>query len=485
MKLGLRYCSVLPSLLVLVSACGASPDADFGGAFPRSAGSAATLGKGGDGVAGAPSAGDNGAPAPPVPVAGGSNGGNPLVPGGAGPTGTSGSAGRPLAQGGSASQACDDQPPPANAADPREYSCAEQVGWGKCSETWMQGFCRLSCGTCIAAAGGSPSGGGSAAGTPGTGGISDAEAGSYTTLVDTNATPEAKGLMRYLSSQYGKKIIAGHQCSYTWATAESEYNQIKQWTGKAPAIRGFDLMDVINGWGSGYTEKAVAWGKSGGIVTMNWHWRLGGADFYSPAYHAGGTSFPNGDPTTNTTINSDLKKLGDELQKLADAKIPVLWRPLHEPPGNWFWWHTAGAGQYVKLWKHQYNYLVNTRGLHNLIWVYSGADNSGYKDGSWYPGNEVVDIAAVDGYGGNWQTYFDGLKGLSGGKRMVGMTEGQGFPDWNASRTYMDALSWNNEIFNGMGQDKFRQFYGDAHTVTLDDLPTAGGKAAWDQMLPH
>ena len=40
--------------------------------------------------------------------------------------------------------ACPDVPPPG----PPYYSCAQQVGWGKCNETWMQGYCKASCGKC-------------------------------------------------------------------------------------------------------------------------------------------------------------------------------------------------------------------------------------------------------------------------------------------------------------------------------------------------
>ena len=40
--------------------------------------------------------------------------------------------------------ACPDVPPPG----PPYYSCAQQVGWGKCGETWMRGYCKRSCGKC-------------------------------------------------------------------------------------------------------------------------------------------------------------------------------------------------------------------------------------------------------------------------------------------------------------------------------------------------
>lgn len=44
--------------------------------------------------------------------------------------------------GNSGGGACGDTPPNG------DYSCAEQASWGKCGEAWMQGYCKSSCGTC-------------------------------------------------------------------------------------------------------------------------------------------------------------------------------------------------------------------------------------------------------------------------------------------------------------------------------------------------
>ena len=29
-----------------------------------------------------------------------------------------------------------------------QYTCQQQAGWGKCNETWMQGYCCQSCHAC-------------------------------------------------------------------------------------------------------------------------------------------------------------------------------------------------------------------------------------------------------------------------------------------------------------------------------------------------
>ncbi|MEN9353209.1 MAG: hypothetical protein RL318_534 [Fibrobacterota bacterium] len=309
-------------------------------------------------------------------------------------------------------------------------------------------------------------------------GIPDAQAGKFTDLTDPKATVEAKGLMRFLSSIYGKHVLSGHQASYTWATAEAELVKIKEWTGETPATRGFDFMDVINSWGAPHAANALEWGKTtGGIVQMCWHWRLGGQSFND-------APMPD-NPETDATVNADLKKLGDELQKFADAKLPIVWRPLHEPPGKWFWWHNGGADRYKRLWVHMYKYLVQTRGLHNLIWVYSSSDG-GTSSTDWYPGNAYVDIIGVDGYGEKWQTYWNGLWSMTGsGKRMQAMTENKKFPPWTTSAPWLWTLGWNNEIFNALGSADFKGHYNHANTLNLDDLPTYGAKTTWDRMIPH
>ena len=42
---------------------------------------------------------------------------------------------------------CEDERPPSS----RQYSCAQQKGWGKCGESWMKGYC---CKTCFGCASG-------------------------------------------------------------------------------------------------------------------------------------------------------------------------------------------------------------------------------------------------------------------------------------------------------------------------------------------
>lgn len=89
---------------------------------------------------------------------GGSGTGSGASPGsggetpGSGGVGASGGAGAAPASGGDGmgamggdggDDACIDEPVPGDS-----YTCAEQAGWGKCDEPWMEGYCDLSCGRC-------------------------------------------------------------------------------------------------------------------------------------------------------------------------------------------------------------------------------------------------------------------------------------------------------------------------------------------------
>ena len=40
-------------------------------------------------------------------------------------------------------EVCTDELPPSV-----DYTCAEQAEWGNCGESWMDGYCLASCGTC-------------------------------------------------------------------------------------------------------------------------------------------------------------------------------------------------------------------------------------------------------------------------------------------------------------------------------------------------
>ena len=96
---------------------------------------------------------------------------------------------------------------------------------------------------------------------------------------------------------------------------------------------------------------------------------------------------------------ASLDRIAAALTDLKQAGVIVLWRPMQEMNGNWFWWGKYSfedTQKYIDIWQHMHDYLTNVKGLDNLIWVFSpsGADPTFYP----YPGNEYVDIIAPTVY---------------------------------------------------------------------------------------
>ncbi|TPQ19694.1 hypothetical protein FGD71_023870 [Streptomyces sporangiiformans] len=101
----------------------------------------------------------------------------------------------------------------------------------------------------------------------------------------------------------------------------------------------------------------------------------------------------------------DLGYLADHLQYLSERGVPVLLRPYHEmntaADKDGFWWAAQDPAAYRKLWRITYDYLVGSRGLHNLIFVWtpnSWDGHFGLEPWKYYPGERYVDIVGVDDY---------------------------------------------------------------------------------------
>ena len=107
------------------------------------------------------------------------------------------------------------------------------------------------------------------------------------------------------------------------------------------------------------------------------------------------------------------------LKPLADAGIPVLWRPLHEIDGGWFWWTCPSKPERTaELWRILFRETYAVHGYHNLIWVWSSSEKNPFRFGleyrkKFYPGSQFVDIIGVDLY--RWDYEHTGTRKYWGG----------------------------------------------------------------------
>lgn len=225
-------------------------------------------------------------------------------------------------------------------------------------------------------------------------------------LVNKKATENTKRLMSYLCDMYGEYFLSGQNCDT--GQYGKEFAVIKKTTGKTPALLGLDFIEytpsrVEMGSKGSQTEMAIDFWDDGGIVTFCWHWNAPSKylikewyrGFYTEATDINLEKIMNGqDKEGYDLLMIDIDTIAAELVKLQEAGVPILWRPLHEASGGWFWWGASGSKAYIELYKLLYERLTNEYQLNNLIWVWNGQD----KD--WYPGDEYVDIIGEDIYPG-------------------------------------------------------------------------------------
>lgn len=243
--------------------------------------------------------------------------------------------------------------------------------------------------------------------------ISDSTYNVTSSLVNKNSTANTKKLYSFLKDSYGKYVITGQQCD--GGINGNEFKAIKNLTGDYPALLGLDMMDYTPsrtalGASSSAVEKAIEFANKGGIVTFCWHWNApteylnstaNSSDGWWGGFYTQSSKFDiakvmNGqDAKGKKLLDRDIKEIAKQLKRLEKAGVPVIWRPLHEGSGGWFWWGAKGSDAYKKLWKYLYKELTNTYGCNNLIWVYNG------QSADWYPGDEYVDIVGEDIYPGN------------------------------------------------------------------------------------
>jgi mannan endo-1,4-beta-mannosidase len=199
--------------------------------------------------------------------------------------------------------------------------------------------------------------------------------------VNPNANQDAKALLSYLASIYGKHILSGQQdqVSFDWVTTN---------IGITPAILGVDLMDYTlsrtsRGASSMDVEHALNHSANGGIVAFVWHWGAPVGLYDTPeqrwwsGFYTAATDFDIDAALVDTSnanytlLMQDIDTIAVQLKKLRDAGVPVLWRPLHEAEGGWFWWGAKGPEACKKLYRILYDRLTKVHGLDNLIWVWN------------------------------------------------------------------------------------------------------------------
>ena len=328
-------------------------------------------------------------------------------------------------------------------------------------------------------------------------------------------------------------------CKYTdeqvsWK-GQTDIAEFYKRSGHYPAIGGFDMLFAAGGhheegWFKGYTENNILMTEElwelGGIPTYTWHWKVGeDTVFYTQGTPAGfnnpgcteGVMGPSG---TNTCFNYTKAFKGDKcaeinetsqeykdivadvdivsgyFKQLQDKGIAVVWRPLHEASGGWFWWGVGSAECYVQLYRLVFKRMVETNKLNNLIWVWNintdpafGYDYSALN-AAWYPGDEYVDIVAVDIYDplndhNSAANYYNKIVSDVGTSKMIALSENGAIPDidsiaedkayWSYWMTW--SQTWSGNFLEKTPTEMWKRNLDDERIIALDNMP------GWDKFV--
>ena len=86
-------------------------------------------------------------------------------------------------------------------------------------------------------------------------------------------TVEAKKLYNFLLENVDTKTISGMMANVAWNHTCAD--QVNEWTGKYPAINGFDYIHMAANWINYKDITPVKnWADNNGIVQLMWHWNV-------------------------------------------------------------------------------------------------------------------------------------------------------------------------------------------------------------------
>lgn len=327
------------------------------------------------------------------------------------------------------------------------------------------------------------------------------------TLSNPYANLKTQNIYQYLKAIYGKRTLAGQCTDYGNNT---ETDALYLGTGKYPAVRTFDFiydsMSFCNGNPPAKdVELAIEWSNDGGLVVYDWHWY---APYNECAFYGADTSFNLTNAVTDIDIAhlsldeikqlylnkeisveaykivEDIDNISSLMQRMEDENVTVMWRPLHEASGGWFWWGEYGADAYKWLWTLMYERMTDYHELDNLIWVWNAQSES------WYPGDEYCDIISMDVYNsahdyGTSPSMLTDMVDWVDGSKLVTMSECATMPDPdlivrdNAYWLWFAVWNWDFIVVNGTTElsDAYTEFYmmdkvyNSEVIITRDELP--------------
>lgn len=298
--------------------------------------------------------------------------------------------------------------------------------------------------------------------------------------VSENAQTNEKTMevWNYLRSVYGKQVIT---CQQMMGNECYEDLVFYNATNDLTAMKGYDFIFCTGSYHSDdMIDEAIEWSKeSGGLCAFTWHWNVpkdidnpeGGYAFYTSEI----TNFSQVNAVTPgtkeyETVIHDIDLIATKIQRMESEGVTILFRPLHEASGAWFWWGLQGRDSatnevFQKLWYMIYDRLENYHKLTNIIWVWNGQNphtaihpNAFDIEGiDRYYDQEDISAEALSTYYekcygelAGYDKYCAELTGMESTGKMMALTECGYIPDPEgikaANTMWLYYMVWNGDF---------------------------------------
>lgn len=298
--------------------------------------------------------------------------------------------------------------------------------------------------------------------------------------VSENAQTNEKTMevWNYLRSVYGKQVIT---CQQMMGNECYEDLVFYNATNDLTAMKGYDFIFCTGSYHSDdMIDEAIEWSKeSGGLCAFTWHWNVpkdidnpeGGYAFYTSEI----TNFSQVNAVTPgtkeyETVIHDIDLIATKIQRMESEGVTILFRPLHEASGAWFWWGLQGRDSatnevFQKLWYMIYDRLEDYHKLTNIIWVWNGQNphtaihpNAFDIEGiDRYYDQEDISAEALSTYYekcygelAGYDKYCAELAGMESTGKMMALTECGYIPDPEgikaANTMWLYYMVWNGDF---------------------------------------
>ena len=296
----------------------------------------------------------------------------------------------------------------------------------------------------------------------------------------------------FLRGISGSQTVAGQHNREPNSEPALWTNWIYDTTGKFPGLWSGDFLyeqDDIDDRGTMIDEAKSQW-EQGALINLMYH--AAPPDLGEPCnWDPGVINHPLSDDQWNDLITDEgylntqwrarLDVISVFLQNLKDSGVQVLWRPFHEMNQGEFWWGgRPGPQGTLRLYQITHDYMVGTKGLTNLTWVWDVQDLD-FTWADYNPGDGYWDVFAMDMYGDGYTTEKYTTMLQIAGDSPIAIGECEVLPtaeELTAQPRWTFFMAWAELVQSGNSVQQIQDLYNAANVITLGQMPGWGAQMA-------